>query len=99
MTKTKRYYRVAEVLEICGVGEDFLATLEREEIVRATVRRAQKVYALEQVDRIRVAHVLVAEMGVNLEGAEIVLHMRERMIGMQRQLEDLLERMARERGR
>jgi hypothetical protein len=37
-----------------------------------------------------VAHLLIEEMGVNLEGAEVALHMREQMIAMQRQFNELL---------
>jgi len=37
-----------------------------------------------------VARLLIEEMGVNLEGAEVVLHMREQMIAMQRQFNELL---------
>jgi MerR family transcriptional regulator/heat shock protein HspR len=54
------------------------------------MRRKQKVYSPDQVDRVRVAHLLIEEMGVNLEGAEVALHMREQMIAMQRQFNELL---------
>jgi hypothetical protein len=39
------------------------------------------------------------EMGVNLEGAEVALHMREQMIAMQRQFNEILRRLAQSRGR
>ena len=35
-------------------------------------------------------------MGVNLEGAEVALHMRERMIAMQRQFNEILRLLGRE---
>jgi hypothetical protein len=37
-----------------------------------------------------VARLLIEEMGVNTEGAEVALHMREQMIAMQRQFNELL---------
>jgi hypothetical protein len=43
------------------------------------------------VDRVRVAHLLIEEMGVNLEGAEVALNMREQMIAMQRQFNEVLD--------
>ena len=36
---------------------------------------------------------IVQEMGVNLEGAEVALHMREQMLAMQRQFNELLQRL------
>ena len=38
---------------------------------------------------------IVQEMGVEPEGAEVALHMREQMIAMQRQIGDLLRLLGR----
>ena len=48
------------------------------------------------MDRVRVARLLIEEMGVNLEGAEVALHMREQMIAMQRQFSEILRMLGRE---
>jgi MerR family transcriptional regulator, heat shock protein HspR len=87
---TRKYLRVSEVIEICNVPEEFIDTLEREHIIEPIMRRKLKVYPPDQVERVRVAHLLIQEMGVNLEGAEVALHMREQMIAMQRQFNELL---------
>ena len=87
---TRKYLRVTEVIKICNVPQEFIDTLEREHIIEPIMRRRLKVYSLDQVDRVRVAHLLIQEMGVNLEGAEVALHMREQMIAMQRQFNELL---------
>jgi DNA-binding transcriptional MerR regulator len=89
----KKYLRIAEVLEVCSVNADFVFYLEREDLIQPVVRRKEKLYPLDQVDRIRVAHVLIGEMGVNLEGVEVALHMREQIIGMRRRLTDLLQQL------
>ena len=86
----RKYLRVSEVIQICNVPRDFIDTLEREHIIEPVVRRKLKVYSREQVERVRVAYLLIQEMGVNLEGAEVALHMREQMIAMQRQFNELL---------
>ena len=39
---------------------------------------------------------LIKEMGVNLEGVEVALHMREQMIAMQRQFEKVLQSLGAE---
>ena len=87
---TRKYLRVSEVIKICNVPEEFIDTLEREHIIEPIMRRKLKVYSPDQVERVRVAHLLIQEMGVNLEGAEVALHMREQMIAMQRQFNELL---------
>ena len=87
---TRKYLRVSEVIEICNVPQEFIDTLEREHIIEPIMRRKLKVYPPDQVERVRVAHLLIQEMGVNLEGAEVALHMREQMIAMQRQFNELL---------
>jgi hypothetical protein len=92
----RKYLRLTEVTQICGVDMKFVARLEREEIIYPIVRRREKLYPIDQVDRVRVARLLMEEMGVNLEGAEVALNMREQMIAMQRQFYEILRRLRRE---
>jgi len=93
----RKYFHVNEILELCGVKKDFVIRLERERLIEAVKRRKGKVYSQEQLDRVRIARVLMEEMGLNLEGVEVVLHMREQMIAAQRQFLILLRALA-ERG-
>jgi MerR family transcriptional regulator/heat shock protein HspR len=86
----RKHLRIQEIIKICRVNRDFILSLEREEVIHPVIRQKEKLYPLDQVDRIRVARLLVEEMGVNLEGAEVVLHMREQMIAMQRQFNEIL---------
>ena len=92
----RKFLRITEVVKICGVDEEFIIRLEKEKVIYPIVRRSRKLYSLDQVDRVRVAHLLIEEMGVNLEGAEVALHMREQMIAMQRQFNELLQLLARD---
>jgi len=86
----RKYLRITEVIKICGVDEEFILRLERESMIRPVIRRRQRLYPLDQVHRVRVARLLIEEMGVNLEGSEVALHMREQMIAMQHQFDKLL---------
>ena len=92
----RKYLRITEVTRICGVDVKFVKRLEREQVISPIVRRSEKVYPLDQVDRVRVARLLIEEMGVNLEGAEVALHMREQMIAMQRQFNEILRLIGKE---
>ena len=92
----RKFLRITEVVKICGVDEKFVIRLEKEKVIYSIVRRSRKLYPLDQVDRVRVARLLIEEMGVNLEGAEVALHMREQMIAMQRQFNEILRLLGRE---
>ncbi len=86
----RKYLRITEVTKICGVDVKFVKRLEQEKVIYPIVRRSEKFYPLDQVDRVRVARLLIEDMGVNLEGAEVALNMREQMIAMQRQFTEIL---------
>jgi MerR family transcriptional regulator/heat shock protein HspR len=92
----RKYMRITEVTKICGVNVKFVKRLEQEQVISPIVRRKEKFYPLDQVDRVRVARLLIEEMGVNLEGAEVALHMREQMIAMQRQFNEILRLLGKE---
>lgn len=89
----RKYLRIHEVVEICGVDETFVLLLEQEKVIQPVIQRKQKRYPLDQVDRVRVAQVLHKEMQVNLEGVEVALHMREQMITMQRAFEQTIREL------
>lgn len=61
-----------------------LLRLEKEELIHAVTLRKKKLFPLDQVNRERVAHTLMEQMGVNLEGVEAALHMREQIVALQR---------------
>ena len=88
---TAKYLRITEVTRICGVSAEFVKRLEKEQVIHTVRRRREKFYPLDQVDRVRVARLLIDDMGVNLEGADVVLHMREQMIVLQRQFNEVLK--------
>lgn len=95
----RKYFRITEVVEICGVQRKFVARLEQESLIQPIIRSKLKYYPRDQVERVRVAHLLMTEMGVNLAGAEVALNMREQMIAMQRQFNEVLRRLAQARRR
>jgi DNA-binding transcriptional MerR regulator len=89
----KKYFRLAEIVEICDVNEKFVHALEREKLITCVRRKRVKVYPLDQVDRIRVAHVLIKQMGVNLQGVEVALHLRRQVIDLRRDIAALVDRL------
>src|SRR3982751_1055637 len=88
----RKYFRITEIVDVCCVTEEFVYSLERENLIRSVSRNKERRYSLDQVDRIRVAQNLIRELGVNLEGVEVALHMRDQIIQMPRQIDDLWRR-------
>jgi MerR family transcriptional regulator/heat shock protein HspR len=86
------YYR-KQVIEIFEFDEDFLQRLEVEELVHAEelVPGQEPVFPRREVERIRIISNLMRELDVNLAGVEVILGMRENMILMQRQFDQILE--------
>src|ERR1041385_1488249 len=95
----RKYFRITEVVDVCCVTEEFVDSLERENVIRSISRNNERRYSLDQVDRIRVAQNLIKELGVNLEGVEVALHMRDQIIQMRRQIDELWRRAETPRNR
>jgi DNA-binding transcriptional MerR regulator len=89
----KKYFRITEVTQVCDVSEQFVLSLERENLITCVRRKRVKFYPMDQVDRIRVANVLIKQMGVNLQGVEVALHLRQQVIDMRREFATLFRRI------
>ena len=92
------YYYKRQVIEIFKVDEDFLDTLEAEDFIHPVrIESAkEKVFLPEEVERIRIISNLVNDLEVNLPGVEVILEMRENLIRMQRQFDQILETLVKE---
>jgi len=55
-----------------------------------------RLYTHEDLERLEVILQLTRELGVNLAGVEIILNMREKMAGMQAQIEQFVATLNRE---
>jgi hypothetical protein len=55
------------------------------------VQRRTDGYTPQEVERVLVSYTLVRELGVNWEGVEVVLRLREELLGTRRQIARLLE--------
>lgn len=92
------YYYRKQVIEIFAVDESFLDTLEAEDLVHPVQEEStrEKVFPPDQVERIRIINNLVNDLEVNLAGVEVIMEMRENLIRMQRQFDQILETLVRE---
>ncbi len=94
----ENYYRREQILEIFGFHESFLDELEQEELIRCSIVEhcEGKIYSADQIERIRIISNLVHDLEVNLPGVEVILQMRENMIIMRRQFDQILEALVKE---
>jgi MerR family transcriptional regulator/heat shock protein HspR len=92
-----RYFRLEEVLRDLHVDREFVRVLEVEEIIHPKLSsEGETVLSAEDVERVRLARLLMEELEVNLPGVEIVLHMREELLSLQRQFGEILEQLVHE---
>jgi MerR family transcriptional regulator, heat shock protein HspR len=92
------YWTIEEIKEELKVGENFLAELESEEIIVSSIHPEKRIPIFEEgeLEKVRLAATLVYELGVNLAGVEVILHMRNNMVEMRRQIDRILEYVARQ---
>jgi hypothetical protein len=99
-----KYLKVSEIAERYGITSDELERLAREEIIEIKqTLEEEPVVSCDDVEKARLAMLLMNELEVNLAGAEVAVHMRDAMVAMQRQfgkiLEVLIEEIRRAAGR
>ena len=90
---SKDFWTITEVVEIFEIGEDVLQELEEEEVLCPVCREDSpaKLFSAAELEKLRIAKILIEDMGVNLPGVEIILRMRQTLFDMRRQFDEILE--------
>ena len=93
----KEFWTSTEVIEIFKVNASFISKLEDEDIICPTCQAGSPtpLFTAADLEKLRIAKLLMEEMDVNLPGVEVILQMRQNMIAMRRQFDDILEEMTR----
>ena len=93
---SKEFWTITEVIEIFQVDEGFLAELEQEEIICPMCREDHpaKLFPPAELEKLRLAKMLIEDMDVNLPGVDIILRMRQSMFEMRRQFDAILKDIA-----
>lgn len=88
----KRFYTISIAAELCGMHEQSLRMYERRGLI-APQRSAGNIrrFSDDDVEQIRFIKRLVDDLGVNLAGVEVILHMRRQMFDLQHELAVLRE--------
>ena len=83
----QQYYTIKIAAELCGMHEQSLRMYERRGLIApqrspGNIRR----FSAQDVEQIRFIKRLVDELGVNLAGVEVIIHLRQQLIDTQQEL-------------
>ena len=85
-------YAVAAVAVRCGIQVQTLRHYERIGLIEpAAVDAGLRLYSEVDVARRRRIQRLISDLGVNLAGFEVILHMLEQLLALRRELAELLD--------
>lgn len=92
MKRKVKTYTISAVAELFEIHPQTLRLYEREGLLAPSRSEGNtRLYADTDIERLEIILSLTRDMGVNLAGVEIILNMREKMSGMQREFERFLE--------
>ena len=94
----EEFWTKTEVVDFFQIEERFLIELEEEEIICPLCRDdpSERLFPPTEMEKLRLAKILVEDMGVNLAGVDVILRMRQNMIDMRNQFDTILEDLARQ---
>ena len=87
-----KLYMISVVSEMLGIHPQTLRIYEREGFIKPKRSGGNtRLYSEEDVEKLEMILRLTRDLGVNLAGVEIILSMREKMEGMQREMEETIQ--------
>ena len=90
--KTRAGYMISAVAELFKLHPQTLRLYERVGLLKPSRSQGNtRLYTDSDLERLDVILTLARDMGVNLAGIEIILNMREKMVEMERQMEQFAQ--------
>jgi MerR family transcriptional regulator/heat shock protein HspR len=91
-SRKKPGYMISSVADIYQVHPQTLRLYERQGLLKPSRSDGNtRLYTDEDLRKLEIILTLTRELGVNLAGVEVILHMREKMEQMQVQVEEMFE--------
>lgn len=91
--KEEPIFMISVAARLLNVHPQTLRMYEREGFVHPKRTNKQRLYSEEDVERLGMILRLTRELGVNKAGVEVILHMRERMEMLQREMFEMMEHL------
>jgi len=92
-------YVISIAARIVGVHQQTLRMYERQGLLQPWRKANRRLYSRRDIERVRQIQRLVADLGVNLAGAEVILRMSERLQEAEAENKRLRDELQRQRGR
>jgi MerR family transcriptional regulator, heat shock protein HspR len=90
MSDGRPKYTIRIVAQMVGMHEQSLRMYERKGLIRPQRSDGNiRLFSDADVERVRAIKRLVDDLGVNLAGVEVILHMREQMTMLQHEMAQL----------
>lgn len=97
MAEERSLLKLVSVIAELGTDAEFVESLVKAEIVYVEHDRSgEALISLQDAERIRLVRLLIRDLEVNLAGVEVILHMRESMLAMHKQVDEILDAVAEE---
>ena len=95
MTDKKRSgFAIGAVADQYGIHPQTLRSYEREGLLRPSRTKGNtRFYTTKDLERLELILTLTRELGVNLAGVEVVLHMRRKMQGMHDDVDQMMKNL------
>ena len=92
-------FRIGVISRRFGIHPQTLRMYEREGLLRpARTEGNTRLYDADTIERLEIILTLTRDLGVNLAGVEVILHMKERMEKMQGEVRTVLTTLREEAG-
>jgi len=89
-------YIISIAADMLGVHVQTLRYYERAGVIEPSRSRGnRRLYSQEDIERLRRVKTLMDDLGVNLAGVEVIMRMGQRMVEMEREIQELEDRVKR----
>jgi MerR family transcriptional regulator/heat shock protein HspR len=93
----RQYYHISSVAKMYNIHPQTLRLYEREGLLTPSRSEGNtRLYSAEDLKRLEFVLSLIRDLGVNLAGVEVVLHMRERIEQIEAEVGEFLESVRKE---
>jgi len=89
----KDFYTLMEISEICRIKTGFIKELAKSGVIEIRKRKNTECAGPEIIDIVKIAGRLYFDLGVNIEGIEIILSMRNQILDLQEEVTGLRKRV------
>ena len=93
---TKQIYYLKQILSNTDLKEEDISIFQEEGLIDVRIKDDERYFFDEDIEKIKIIKRLRDDLGVNLEGIDVILHMRNKIIAMQDNFLDFIDEIKRE---